>query len=544
MLAGIDWALDRNVDVINMSLGALVIGPETPGTYTRAIVDCFLRGVPVVAAIGNEGDGTGGSPGNDLFALSVGATDTDDVVAGFSSGRTQIVTESTVIRPELLPLPYPKPDLGAPGVAVESSVPGGDWGILSGTSMATPHASGAVALLLSATGELAGVGAERDRVGVIIDLMVGRRPPARGGGSGPPLRLRPHRRAALDRARQGTGPVAAVRCQGVADRIDAVIEDGSLRRLAHERSADERAGADRGDAGRRADADVAVGRGGAVDRGARTVDVMAVRTGAAERTPPDGAVTEVCAILGRQPRYLRAARRSPPSPRRPAGGAGGQPAVAAIRPDRPLRMKSRPAAPYHRPPWGMATSARGQPEVAELRRREALAQRMGGPEKIARQHDGGKLTVRERIDALLDPGSFHEVGAIAGKATYDGRRAGRPHARPTSSWAGAASTAGPSWSAATTSPCAAAPPTPRSGRSRSTPSRWQRAAAADRAPRRRHRWRRQRQDARHDGPHLRARQPRLGVRRRQPRRGARRRARPRLRRRARAPPASSPATTR
>jgi acetyl-CoA carboxylase carboxyltransferase component len=59
------------------------------------------------------------------------------------------------------------------------------------------------------------------------------------------------------------------------------------------------------------------------------------------------------------------------------------------------------------------------PEVAELRHREALAHRMGGPEKIKRQHDGGKLTVRERIDALLDPASFHEIGAIAGKAVYE-----------------------------------------------------------------------------------------------------------------------------
>src|SRR5205823_10472146 len=61
-----------------------------------------------------------------------------------------------------------------------------------------------------------------------------------------------------------------------------------------------------------------------------------------------------------------------------------------------------------------------EPEVAELRRREALAREMGGPEKIARQRDGGKLTVRERIDALLDPGSFHEIGALAGRATYEG----------------------------------------------------------------------------------------------------------------------------
>jgi acetyl-CoA carboxylase carboxyltransferase component len=61
-----------------------------------------------------------------------------------------------------------------------------------------------------------------------------------------------------------------------------------------------------------------------------------------------------------------------------------------------------------------------EPEVAELRRREALAHRMGGVEKVQRQHDNGKLTVRERIDALLDPGTFHEIGAIAGTATYEG----------------------------------------------------------------------------------------------------------------------------
>ncbi|MEJ7584875.1 MAG: carboxyl transferase domain-containing protein [Acidimicrobiales bacterium] len=61
-----------------------------------------------------------------------------------------------------------------------------------------------------------------------------------------------------------------------------------------------------------------------------------------------------------------------------------------------------------------------EPEIAELRRREELARRMGGPEKITRQHEHGKLTVRERIEALLDADSFHEIGAIAGRATYDG----------------------------------------------------------------------------------------------------------------------------
>ena len=42
---------------------------------------------------------------------------------------------------------------------------------------------------------------------------------------------------------------------------------------------------------------------------------------------------------------------------------------------------------------------------------------MGGPEKVARQHAAGRLTVRERISALLDPGSFREVGALAGTAS-------------------------------------------------------------------------------------------------------------------------------
>jgi hypothetical protein len=49
-----------------------------------------------------------------------------------------------------------------------------------------------------------------------------------------------------------------------------------------------------------------------------------------------------------------------------------------------------------------------QNEVDGLRRREEMARRMGGPDKIRRQHDGGKLTVRERIDCLLDRDSFRK----------------------------------------------------------------------------------------------------------------------------------------
>lgn len=69
-----------------------------------------------------------------------------------------------------------------------------------------------------------------------------------------------------------------------------------------------------------------------------------------------------------------------------------------------------------------------QPEIDELRRREASARGMGGPEKIRRQHDHGRLTVRERIDALLDPGSFREIGSIAGTNVLqsDGTRRFQP----------------------------------------------------------------------------------------------------------------------
>src|ERR1700683_4807119 len=61
-----------------------------------------------------------------------------------------------------------------------------------------------------------------------------------------------------------------------------------------------------------------------------------------------------------------------------------------------------------------------QKEVEEIRRRVELAKQMGGADNIKRQHDGGKLTVRERIERLLDAGTFHEYGALAGAPKYEG----------------------------------------------------------------------------------------------------------------------------
>ncbi len=58
-------------------------------------------------------------------------------------------------------------------------------------------------------------------------------------------------------------------------------------------------------------------------------------------------------------------------------------------------------------------------ELDELKRREAFAREMGGADKVKRQHDSGRLTVRERIEKVLDPNSFHEVGALSGIGEYD-----------------------------------------------------------------------------------------------------------------------------
>jgi len=60
-----------------------------------------------------------------------------------------------------------------------------------------------------------------------------------------------------------------------------------------------------------------------------------------------------------------------------------------------------------------------KPELDDLARREAFAREMGGVDKVKRQHDQGRLTVRERIDRIVDPNSFHEVGAISGVGEYD-----------------------------------------------------------------------------------------------------------------------------
>ena len=58
-------------------------------------------------------------------------------------------------------------------------------------------------------------------------------------------------------------------------------------------------------------------------------------------------------------------------------------------------------------------------EVDEIERRRGFAHELGGEEAVRRQHDAGRLTARERIERLVDPGSWREIGILTGKGSYD-----------------------------------------------------------------------------------------------------------------------------
>src|SRR5436309_6750096 len=93
--------------------------------------------------------------------------------------------------------------------------------------------------------------------------------------------------------------------------------------------------------------------------------------------------------------------------------------MSAWRSARPIARASLVhAAPAPRRRGRMLAAMSWGPELEELRRREALARELGGRERVERQHASGRLTVRERIERLFDPGTFHETGALAGSGSY------------------------------------------------------------------------------------------------------------------------------
>jgi major intracellular serine protease len=134
---GIEWATrwrgpkKERVNVINLSLG----GPIPNSFLYQKIIEAIKAGITVVCAAGNSGDGSEQKreisyPAYYKETISVGAVDLQSRIASFSNSNKHI-------------------DLVAPGVETYSTYPGNRYVKLSGTSMATPHISGSVALIYS-----------------------------------------------------------------------------------------------------------------------------------------------------------------------------------------------------------------------------------------------------------------------------------------------------------------------------------------------------------------------------------------------------------
>jgi subtilisin family serine protease len=152
VIAGIEWCVaptdasgnpaGQPADVHSMSWGATGVYDD----LVEPIRNSYFAGVIPVAAAGNCGDGCSGSPGNVYESFAIGASDANDDIASFSSGE---VIQKTMwgAPPADWPDEWVVPDLAAPGVGVYSSLPGGGYDSWSGTSMATPHVAGCVALM-------------------------------------------------------------------------------------------------------------------------------------------------------------------------------------------------------------------------------------------------------------------------------------------------------------------------------------------------------------------------------------------------------------
>lgn len=129
IINGINFAIEQKVDIISMSLG----GPEDVPELHQAIQKAVENNILVVCAAGNEGDGQDstdelGYPGSYNEVISVGAINLQRHSSEFTNSNNEV-------------------DLVAPGEEILSTFKDGKYAKLSGTSMATPHVSGALALI-------------------------------------------------------------------------------------------------------------------------------------------------------------------------------------------------------------------------------------------------------------------------------------------------------------------------------------------------------------------------------------------------------------
>ncbi|MBO3802883.1 MAG: S8 family serine peptidase [Candidatus Brockarchaeota archaeon] len=169
VIAAIEWSVDMGADVISLSIGAE--GPcDGSCALCTAVDNAVGRGVVVAVAAGNSGPdpNTITCPGNAKEAITVGAADDrgtastgDDTVSEWS-GRGPTADGRV------------KPDVVAPGVNIMScKYKTNSYVGMSGTSMATPHVSGAAALLLSARPDLTPAEVKRALMSTAIDLGYG-----------------------------------------------------------------------------------------------------------------------------------------------------------------------------------------------------------------------------------------------------------------------------------------------------------------------------------------------------------------------------------
>ncbi|MFC7373182.1 S8 family peptidase [Fictibacillus iocasae] len=123
---GIYHAADNGAKVISLSLG----GPSGSTSLQNAVNYAVSKGAVVVAAAGNESTSAPSYPAYYSNTIAVAATDSADRLASFSNYGSWV-------------------DVAAPGVDILSTVPGGSYAYMSGTSMATPLVAGVAGLLAS-----------------------------------------------------------------------------------------------------------------------------------------------------------------------------------------------------------------------------------------------------------------------------------------------------------------------------------------------------------------------------------------------------------